>query len=248
MRARLGVNIDHVATLRQARGESYPRTSRAAQLALDSGADQITIHLREDRRHIQDHDLTTVKAVTDSLQKPLNLELGINDEIISIACELRPDWICIVPEKREERTTEGGLNLLDENYISKLRLAIDKMRKQTPTSKISLFIEANLKNIEALKSLGVDAVEIHTGDYAKDHLEGNDISGYLNNYSKYYKLIKDTNMSFHAGHGLTDESLKPLCEQGLFVEYNIGHWIVSESVYLGMEKVIKNLLNIMEQS
>jgi pyridoxine 5-phosphate synthase len=151
-----------------------------------------------------------------------------------------------VPEKREERTTEGGLNLLYRIYVSKLRLAIADMRKRTPASKISLFIEADVNNIEVLKTLGVDAVEIHTGDYAKAHLEANDISKYLDKYAKYYELLKDTHISFHAGHGLTDESLKPLCNQGLFIEYNIGHWIISESVYIGMDKVIKNLLNIME--
>lgn len=246
-RARLGVNIDHVATLRQARGEFYPHIKEAAKLALESGADQITIHLREDRRHIQDSDLPIVKEMTDFYKRPLNLELGVDEEIIQIACDLKPEWICIVPEKREEKTTEGGLNLLDPKYVEKLTAAIRKLRNKTPESKISLFIEANEENVDVVKSLNIDAVEIHTGDYAKDFLEGKSIDGHLQSYKVYSQLLTDSSIGFHAGHGLTDKSLLPLVEQNLFVEYNIGHWIISQSIFEGMGSVITNLLNILEK-
>jgi pyridoxine 5-phosphate synthase len=157
---RLGVNIDHVATLRQARGESYPSIVEAADMALMAGADQITIHLREDRRHIQDTDVPAVKMVTERYGRPLNLELGANDEIIQLACEVRPDWICIVPEKREEKTTEGGLDLRDLKNFDKISKTCDLFKEKIPNVKISLFVEADPEILGLCAKMNIDAVEI----------------------------------------------------------------------------------------
>lgn len=244
MSARLGVNIDHVATLRQARGEAYPSIGEAARLSLEAGADQITIHLREDRRHIQDTDVPVVKLVTERYGKPLNLELGVNPEIIGIAIECKPDWICVVPEKREERTTEGGLNLKNEEQFLKVKEACDKMKSEIADVKISLFVEADMETLQKCAQINCDAVEIHTGDYAKDFLEENSIEGHLDRFARGKVFIEDQGLGYHAGHGLTDESLAPLVERQLFAEYNIGHWIISDAVFCGLGKSIKKLLDV----
>lgn len=243
-KVRLGVNIDHVATLRQARGEGYPSIVDAATTALEAGADQITIHLREDRRHIQDPDVPAVKLVTKRFNKPLNLELGANEDIIQVALEVKPDWICIVPEKREEKTTEGGLNIIDPDQFEKISQTCDLFKDKIPSVKISLFVEASSETLANCLKMNIDAVEIHTGDYAKDFLEGNDISKYMDQFTAGKKIIEQAGMGYHAGHGLTDESLVPLVKSNLFAEYNIGHWIICDSVFCGMEKSIKKLTKI----
>lgn len=245
-KVRLGVNIDHVATLRQARGESYPSIVDAATLALESGADQITIHLREDRRHIQDLDVPAVKLVTSNFNKPLNLEIGANDEIIQVALDVKPDWICLVPEKREEQTTEGGLNLNDVAIFDKIYQTCNLLKEKLPLTKISLFVEAEKNILEKCKQIKIDAVEIHTGDYAKAFLDGNPIDGYIKQYKTGKLLLENTNINYHAGHGLTDSSLIPLVNSKLFEEYNIGHWIICDSVFCGMKESIKKLKNIIE--
>lgn len=246
--ARLGVNIDHVATLRQARGEHYPSIAEAARISLEAGADLITIHLREDRRHIQDPDVPAVKLVTQRYGKPLNLELGVDPGIIDIAIEAKPDWICVVPEKREERTTEGGLNLKDEDQYNKVKAACEKFKKQIPGVKISLFVEADRETLQKCVDLGVDAVEIHTGDYARAFLEENPIDEYLARFKSEKEFIESNGLGYHAGHGLTDESLKPLAEQKLFAEYNIGHWIICDAVFAGLDASVKKLGTILEKN
>jgi pyridoxine 5-phosphate synthase len=240
LKARLGVNIDHVATLRQLRGEIYPSLENAAKIALDAGADQITIHLREDRRHIQDFDVPVVKAVCLAKKKLFNLEIGSAPEIVDIASKIKPDWVCLVPEKREERTTEGGLDLKNEQQFDRIASAIKVLREKTPETKISLFVEAHDLIIEKCLKLRADAVEIHTGDYAIAFNQKKEISDFLKRYEKSFKQI-DGQMGFHAGHGLTNESLVPLVEMGKFTEYNIGHWIIAESVFFGLERIVKNL-------
>jgi pyridoxine 5-phosphate synthase len=244
---RLGVNIDHVATLRQQRGEFYPETRRAAEVSLATGAHQITIHLREDRRHIQDFDVKTVHECCRHLQKPLNLEMGCSPEMTQIAVSHRPEWICLVPEKREERTTEGGLDVLDDKIFERVRATCLELKKQTPQSKISLFVEANEPVLKRCLSLPADAVEIHTGEYARDFLNKKDLRPHLELYRQGAALIKKNNWGYHAGHGLTIDSLVPLLEEGLFEEYNIGHWIVSESIFLGLGHVIKEMLTLMNK-
>lgn len=240
---RLGVNIDHVATLRQARGENYPSLIQAASQCLSSGADQITIHLREDRRHIQDTDVEAVQLVTKKFGKPLNLEIGCNPSIVEIALTVCPDWICIVPENRQERTTEGGLNLLDQEIFNRTLGVCHKLKSDISNIKISLFLEASENIIEKALELksSIDAVEIHTGDFAKSFLDGNDTSMFLKQYDRTAKMLRNNSIHCHAGHGLTAESVIPLLESGLFEEYNIGHWIISEALFEGLGPIVKKM-------
>jgi pyridoxine 5-phosphate synthase len=245
--ARLGVNIDHVATLRQQRGEFYPEVWRAAEVALATGAHQITIHLREDRRHIQDHDVPAVHDICKKLGLPMNLEMGCHEEMVGIAINERPEWICLVPEKREERTTEGGLDVLDEKNYLKVKKTCEALKASLPHTKISLFVEADQAVLEKCLTLKADAVEIHTGEYAKDFLNKKDLSSHLSQYRKGSTLIKKNGWGYHAGHGLTFESLEPLLAEGFFEEYNIGHWIIGESVFLGLGHVVKDMLTLMSK-
>jgi pyridoxine 5-phosphate synthase len=238
---RLGINIDHVATLRQARGEEYPSVVDAAQVSLLNGADQITIHLREDRRHIQDYDVEAVKLVTKRFGKPLNLEMGVNAEIIEIAIASNPEWICLVPEKREEKTTEGGLDLLDDHNFIRVEEAVKKLKASIKDVKISLFLEAKIETLVRAKELPIDAVEVHTGEYAKVFLNGDDVSKYIEQYKAAREFLHNHKIACHAGHGLTDESVKPLLEHKIFEEYNIGHWIICQALFNGLSNTVKNL-------
>ena len=247
MVARLGVNIDHVATLRQARGEGYPSLVDAARVCLESGADQITIHLREDRRHIQDTDVPAIKLMTERFGAPLNLEIAVSEDILEIAGEVKPEWVCIVPEKREERTTEGGLNLADDTQFEAVKKACEFLREKNPKGRISLFVEADIKTLERCCECQIDAVEIHTGEYALDFIAGESLQRHLDKYQQAYDFLKTRNIGFHAGHGLTNESVIPLVDQGLFAEYNIGHWIICESVFRGLSKTVKDCLNILKK-
>lgn len=247
MKIRLGVNIDHVATLRQARGENYPSVVQAAQTCFENGADQITIHLREDRRHIQDTDVEAVRLVTKKFGKPLNLEIGCNDEIIDIAVATAPDWVCLVPEKRQEKTTEGGLSLLDEENYKKVFEACKRLKGQLPDLRISLFLEASIPTLERARTMPIDAVEIHTGVYAKKFLEGEQIDAELELFAQAQKYLIENKIACHAGHGLTDESLMPLLSAELFEEYNIGHWIVSQAVFDGLGPVVGKLKDLCEK-
>ncbi|MBD64302.1 MAG: pyridoxine 5'-phosphate synthase [Halobacteriovoraceae bacterium] len=246
MNPRLGVNIDHVATLRQARGEAYPSLVEAADHALNAGADQITIHLREDRRHIQDTDVPAIQMVTQRYGKPLNLELGANEDIMAVAMEVKPQWYCLVPEKREERTTEGGLDLKSAKNFEKIKASCAQLKENHPEAKISLFVESDLATLEQVIKCDVDAVEIHTGDFAMDFIAEESLAQYFTDYKLAYDLIKENNLGFHAGHGLTDQSLQPLVQLGLFEEYNIGHWIICDSVFCGLTTSINKLKKILE--
>lgn len=246
MKPRLGVNIDHVATLRQARGEDYPSVVEAANVCLSNGADQITIHLREDRRHIQDTDVEAVQLVTKKYGKPLNLEMGCSQEIVDIALATNPDWICLVPENRQERTTEGGLNLLDEKTYDKVKKTCELLKERLPETKISLFLESDLSVLDKASTIPCDAVEVHTGDYARAHLNGEDYEKHLEDYKKAQAFLNEKNIGCHAGHGLTAESVKPLLEMKLFAEYNIGHWIICQAVFDGLGKVVTDLNQMFE--
>lgn len=241
MLPRLGVNIDHVATIRQQRGEVYPSVERAARLALEAGADQITIHLREDRRHIQDTDVPLVHAVCREFQRPLNFEMGCAPAIVAIAGQEKPAWVCLVPEKREERTTEGGLALTDKAVYARVAEAIAELKRTSPATRVSLFVEAHPEILEKALSLAAHAVEIHTGDYAHAFQRGGELSAHLAAFAAGHGLIKAQGWGYHAGHGLTDLSLAPLLAQGLFEEYNIGHWIVAEALFKGFVPVVHDL-------
>lgn len=245
--ARLGVNIDHVATLRQQRGEFYPEVMRAAEVSLAVGAHQITIHLREDRRHIQDRDVPEVHDVCKKFGMPLNLEMGASDEMVKIAIAEKPQWVCLVPEKREERTTEGGLDIIDAQNFERVKKACDAIKAGSPETKISLFVEADKRVLTKCLEIQADAVEIHTGEYAKDFLNKNDLSSHLSQYREGQEIIKNAGWGYHAGHGLTFESLEPLLEEGIFEEYNIGHWIIAESVFIGLGHVIKEMLTLIKK-
>jgi pyridoxine 5-phosphate synthase len=244
---RLGVNIDHVATLRQQRGEIYPEVSRAAEVALATGADQITIHLREDRRHIQDRDVSETHEMCQKFQLPLNLEMGCSDEMVQIAINQKPEWVCLVPEKRAERTTEGGLDVIDPANYARVKAACEAIKKMSPKTKISLFVEADPKVLKQCLTFKADAVEIHTGEYAKDFLNKKDLSLHLKQYREGCTIIKAQGWGYHAGHGLTFESLEPLLAEKQFEEYNIGHWIIAESIFIGLGHVIKEMLTLMKK-
>lgn len=244
---RLGVNIDHVATLRQQRGEFYPEVARAAEISLAAGAHQITIHLREDRRHIQDRDVPETHNMCRKFKLPLNLEMGCSDEMVQIAVLEKPEWVCLVPEKRAERTTEGGLDVLDPINHARVKAACERIKMMSPATKISLFVEATPQVLSKCLTLKADAVEIHTGEYAKDFLNKKDLSNHFKMYREGRSIIKAQGWGYHAGHGLTFESLEPLLAEKQFEEYNIGHWIMGEALFLGLGHVIKEMLTLMKK-
>ncbi len=236
---RIGVNIDHVATVRNARGESYPSPLRAALIAQQSGADSVTIHLREDRRHINDTDLKEIKS---KLKIPLNLEIAATNEMLKIALKRKPPFVCIVPEKRQEITTEGGLNLkFKKNYLKKL---INRLKKNK--SRISLFVEPKINDIKESKNLNADCVEIHTGKFCN-------LVNKNRNYKNELKKIKAAviygnklGLEVHAGHGLTYKSAKILAKISGIKEFNIGHFLIGESIFQGLNKTIKNFRKIVK--
>ncbi len=238
---RLGINIDHVATVRQARGEFYPSVRRAADMVIRNGADQITIHVREDRRHVQDFDAADVRAVTKEHGKLFNLEMATAENVFEIACNTQPDWICLVPEKREEQTTEGGINLLDEKTFGHLKSYCARLRTKVPDVKISLFLEANIEILQKAQELNVEAVEIHTGDFCKQYLNKTDFQGHLNKFKDAHNFLKQHNIHCHAGHGITQEMLPLLLELQVFEEYNIGHWVVAEALFQGLGPVVAHM-------
>ncbi|MBF0208541.1 MAG: pyridoxine 5'-phosphate synthase [Oligoflexia bacterium] len=249
MKVRLGVNIDHVATLRQQRGEEYPSVVEAARICLREGADQITIHLREDRRHIQDTDVDAVRLVTREFGGGhlLNLEMGCNDDITKVAIASKPDWVCLVPENREEKTTEGGLNLLDAAIYEKVKDTCRKLRQGVLDIKISLFLEPSLAVLQHAQSLPVDAVEIHTGGYARSFLNNENLNPFFLQFEEAKNFLQQHSLGCHAGHGLTLDSTKMLLSKGYFEEYNIGHWIICEAVFSGLRYVVSNLRQTFDQ-
>ena len=235
---RLGVNIDHVATVRNARGELYPSPLRAALLAQKNGADSVTIHLREDRRHIKELDLKEIKS---KLQIPLNLEIAATIEMLNIALRNKPPFICIVPEKRKEITTEGGLNL---NYNKKFLQKIIKKLKLNK-SRVSLFIEPNLKDIKQSKNLNVDCVEIHTGKLCNLINKKKNYKNELIKIRKAVILGNELGLEVHAGHGLTFHSAKILSKLKGIHEFNIGHFLVGEAIFTGLSNSIKSFKSIL---
>ncbi len=236
---RLGVNIDHVATVRNARGENYPSPLRAALLAKKNGADSVTIHLREDRRHINEFDLKQIKS---KLKIPLNLEIAATNEMLKIALKNRPPFICIVPEKRQEITTEGGLNLnFNRNF---LKTVINKLKKNK--SRVSLFIEPSLKDIKLSKKINADCVEIHTGKFCRLVNENKVYTNELKKIKNAVKLGNQLGLEVHAGHGLTYKSAKILSKIKGIKEFNIGHFLIGESIFVGLGKTIKEFRKIIK--
>jgi pyridoxine 5-phosphate synthase len=234
--AELGVNIDHVATIRQARRTYEPDPVHAAVLAELGGADGITIHLREDRRHIQDRDLLLLKQTVHAIK--LNLELAATKEIVAIACQTKPNQATLVPEKREEVTTEGGLDVIGNR--PSISEAIKRMRDQGIV--VSLFLDPDVKQIEAAKELGADAVELHTGKYALTN--GAEQLEQLAALTNAGKLIRKLGMLLHAGHGLNYQNVGAIAGIEGMRELNIGHSIVARAVLVGMERAVREMKSL----
>tara|TARA_B100001121_G_scaffold198501_1_gene173576 strand:- start:3975 stop:4694 length:720 start_codon:yes stop_codon:yes gene_type:complete len=237
---KLGVNIDHVATVRNARGESHPYPHIAAKNAIKFGANSITIHLREDRRHINDNDL---KIICSIKKIPLNLEIGPTNEMLKIALKYKPNYVCIVPEKRKEITTEGGLNLNKNTKL--IKKIINKLNK----SKIrtSLFINPSLKDIKMAKKLGTNCIEIHTGKISNLVKKKQNYKKELKKIKNSAKLAESLNLDVHAGHGLDYDTIKILKKISQIKEYNIGHFIIGESIQYGLRNVINNFKKILKK-
>ena len=240
---RLGVNIDHVATIRNARGGDHPDPVRAAQIVADCGGDGITAHLREDRRHIRDEDLRRIQEATDL---PLNLEMAATEEMLAIALAHKPHAACIVPEKREERTTEGGLDAaaLDNQLtpiVSRLRDA---------GIRVSLFIAPDERQIDAALRLGAPVVELHTGEYAHAHLAGDNeqMALELRRLTDMAALAAKNGIEPHAGHGLTYENVQPVAAIPHLAELNIGHYLIGEAIFTGLEAAVLKMRALMDDA
>ena len=236
---RLGVNIDHIATVRNARGESHPSPFLAAKFVKKVGADSITIHLREDRRHIKDIDAEKICSIKNLL---VNLEISTNSNIVRIASKINPDFICIVPENRKEITTEGGLNLKkNKKKIEKILKIFKKKNVRT-----SLFINPSLKDIKISKTLNVDCIEIHTGKLASLVKSNKDYIKELEKIKRCSFVANKLGIEVHAGHGLDYKTTKILTRIKEIQEFNIGHFLIGESVFFGLSKVIKNFKKIIK--
>lgn len=242
-RPRLGVNIDHVATVRNARGGDVPDPVRAALLAEQAGADGITAHLREDRRHISDDDIERLMA---ALTVPLNFEMAATDEMQKIALRHKPHAVCIVPEKREERTTEGGLEVAREenrlaHYIAPLREA---------GCRVSIFIAADKRQIEAAHRIGAEVIELHTGAYCDAHSEGrfDDRDRELEALREMSVFANSLGLEVHAGHGLTYDTVQPVAAFPEVMELNIGHFLIGEAIFLGLTPAIHEMQRLIEEA
>ena len=236
---RLGVNIDHVATIRNARGGDHPDPVRAAEIVARCGGDGITAHLREDRRHIRDDDLARIQAATDL---PLNLEMAATEEMLEIALRHRPHAACIVPEKREERTTEGGLDAAGQH--NHLYPIVWKLKDQG--IRVSLFIEADERQLDAAARLGVPVVEFHTGEYA--HARGDEVAAQLKRIADMAALAVKNGIEPHAGHGLTYDNVQPIAAIPQLAELNIGHYLVGEAVFVGLEAAVVRMRELMDDA
>ena len=236
---RLGVNIDHVATLRNARGEKHPDPFVCAKFVKKAGADSITIHLREDRRHINDVDAKKICSIKNLL---VNLEISTNPKVVKIALKIKPNFICIVPENRKEVTTEGGLNLI--NNKRNIKKILSKFRNKK--IRTSLFINPSLKDVKISNELGADCIEIHTGYLANLVKSKKKCFRELRNIKKCSLFGNKLGMEVHAGHGLDYKTTKLLSKIKEIKEFNIGHYLIGESVFFGLEKVIKNFKKIIK--
>ncbi|WP_448211958.1 pyridoxine 5'-phosphate synthase [Colwellia sp. MEBiC06753] len=233
----LGVNVDHIATLRQARGTTYPDPVHAASVAEHAGADGITIHLREDRRHIQDRDVFVMK---ETLQTRMNLEMAVTDEMIDIACQVKPTFVCLVPEKREELTTEGGLDVAGQ--LAKVSSAVAKLAEQGIL--VSLFIDADKAQIDAAKAAKAPFIEIHTGCYADAETEQTQLAE-LARLEEGIKYAASIGLKVNAGHGLHYHNVKPIAAIEEVIELNIGHAIIARAAIDGLDKAVRDMKQLM---
>ena len=240
---RLGVNIDHVATVRNARGSAYPDPVRAAIISQEAGADGITAHLREDRRHIVDQDIA---SIIKAINIPLNFEMAATEEMQKIALAHEPHAVCIVPEKREERTTEGGLDVVKEE--KKLAHFITPLRNNG--SRVSIFIAADENQIRAASRIGAQVIELHTGAYCDLHYEKSfeEKDAELIRLKNMAALAHSLGLEVHAGHGLTYETVTPIAELPEVVELNIGHFLIGESMFIGLKEAILSMRELMDKA
>jgi len=234
---RLGVNIDHVATIRNARGGDHPDPVRAAEIVASVGGDGITAHLREDRRHIRDEDISRIMAAT---ALPLNFEMAATDEMIAIALRHRPHAACIVPERREERTTEGGLDAAGQHN----RLAPIVARLSDAGIRVSLFVAPDPRQIEAAIHLKAPVVELHTGEYA--HAEGEQRAVELKRITDMAALAAHNGIEPHAGHGLTYDNVQPIAAIPQLAELNIGHYLIGEAIFTGLDHAVRRMRELMD--
>lgn len=231
---RLGVNIDHVATIRNARGGIHPDPVQCAKLAKKAGADGITAHLREDRRHISDNDIYRLKKEVDL---PLNLEMAATSEMLEIALKTKPNAACIVPEKRLEITTEGGLDVIKNK--AKLIPIINQLKQNN--IRVSLFVDPDQKQIAESKNIGADIIEIHTGTYCNN--KGMAQENELNKIKQCANFANKINLECHAGHGLDFDSAQEIAQIEEIIELNIGHFLIGESIFIGLEKAVQKMKN-----
>ena len=236
----LGVNIDHIATLRNARGTKYPDPVHAAEIAERAGADGITIHLREDRRHIQDRD---VRILRETIQTRMNLEMAVTDEMVDIAVKTKPEYVCLVPEKREELTTEGGLDVAGQ--LEKIKAATEMLVEAG--IKVSLFIDADRKQIDAAKACGAPFIELHTGHYADAETE-HDQQNELKKIAAAASYASDQGITVNAGHGLTYHNVGPIAALPEIYELNIGHSIIGRAVFDGLDKAVADMKAVMVEA
>jgi len=243
-RVRLGVNIDHVATIRNARGVSYPDPMRAAIVALEAGADGVTAHLREDRRHISDADIARLAAMLRERGKPLNLEMAVTSEMLDIALHHRPHAVCLVPERREERTTEGGLDVAHgHNWIAPF---VQKLKDNG--SRVSLFIGADPLQIEAASRTGAEVVELHTGAYCDAARDGHadEAATVLQTLRVGAAQAAGLGLEVHAGHGIDYETVAPIAAIPQIAELNIGHFLIGEAIFTGLDPAIRRMRALMD--
>lgn len=240
---RLGVNIDHVATIRNARGGPHPDPVRAAQMAAEAGADGITLHVREDRRHVREDDLARLST---SVTLPINLEMACTEEMLAIALAAHPNAVCLVPERREERTTEGGLDVAGQHntvapFVTRLRAA---------GIRVSLFIDPHPVQIAVAQALGAPVVELHTGSYCEAVLQGDLLKAEheLHLIAEAAREGKDRGIEVHAGHGITFESVKPIAAIPEIMELNIGHFLIGEAIYTGLDAAVRRMKGLMRES
>jgi len=240
---RLGINIDHVATVRNARGGAYPDPLRAAKMAQEAGADGITAHLREDRRHISDADIDGLMEV---LTVPLNFEMAATPEMLQIALRHKPHAVCIVPEKREEKTTEGGLEVAREE--NKLAHFIAPLREAG--CRVSIFIAADARQIEAANRIGAQVIELHTGAYCDAHAEGRlpERDAELEKLREMSAYAHSLGLEVHAGHGLTYDTVKPVAAFPEVMELNIGHFLIGEAIFLGLTPAMAEMRRLMNEA
>jgi pyridoxine 5-phosphate synthase len=236
---KLGINIDHVATLRQARKEEFPSVLKAAALCEKAGADSITVHLREDRRHIQDKD---VYGLRETLRTKLNLEMAASQDIIKIAADVKPDYVCLVPEKRQELTTEGGLDV--EGQKEKLKDAVARLKQAGII--VSMFIDPEILQVSACGEIGADCVELHTGKYAKYYKDfgakSKEFEDELERIKSASKKAVENGLILNAGHGLDYDNISHICQIPKINEFNIGFAIIARSVFVGLETAVKEMI------